>query len=96
MTDLQHGSEGTNVGFSDFDLERLARVLIERSIDKRRDQVEIAFEDGWATVTGKVCSARSKADVERHVRSLAGVKGLTTKIEVLSTGPDLGWPIRGE
>jgi BON domain len=98
VTDLHHGSGSPGDGFSDFDLERLARVLIDRSIDKRRDHVELAVEDGWVTVTGEVCSARRKADVERHVRSLAGVKGITSKIRNTGAGPiaELGWPLSGE
>lgn len=98
MTQLHHDSGGTGSGFSDFDLERLSRVLIDRSIDKRRDHVDIAVEDGWATVSGEVCSARCKADVERHVRSLAGIRGLTSTISITASGPiaDMGWPLSGE
>lgn len=97
FTETPQGSETPKAGFSDFDLERLSRVLIDRSIDKRRDHVEISVEDGWATVTGEVASARRKCDVERHVRSLAGVKGLTSKIEITG-GPiaEMGWPLSGE
>jgi osmotically-inducible protein OsmY len=98
ITDLQQGSEPGVPGFSDYELERLSRVLIERSIDYGRDQVEIVIESGWATVTGEVASARCKCDVERNVRSLAGVKGLTSQLVIRGTGPivALGWPLWGE
>ena len=45
ITDLQQGS-GPASGFTDFELERLSRVLIERSIDYGRDHVDVAVEDG--------------------------------------------------
>lgn len=100
ITDQQHqqGAEPAAAGFSDYDLERLSRVLVDRSIDYGRDRVDIAVEDGWATVTGEVASARCKCDVERHIRSLAGIKGLTSHIEIRGTGPIVapGWPLWGE
>jgi osmotically-inducible protein OsmY len=98
INDLQQGSDPPAAGFADIDLERLARVLIDRSIDESRDRVDIAIDDGWATVTGEVASARCKCDVERHIRSLAGVKGLTSRIEIRGTGPIVapGWPLWGE
>jgi hypothetical protein len=88
ITDQQQGSQPAAPGFSDHELERLSRVLIDRSIDRGCDRVDIAVEDGWATVTG----------VERHIRSLAGVKGLTSRIEIRGTGPIVapGWPLWGE
>jgi hypothetical protein len=96
LSDLQQGSKTPASGFTDFDLERLSRVLIERSIDKRRDHVEVSFEDGWATVTGEVASTRRKCDVERHVRSLAGVKGITSHIEITTPARIAAWPIYGD
>ena len=98
ITDLHQGSEPAPPSFSDHDLERLSRVLIERSIDYGRDRVDIAVEAGWATVTGEVASARCKCDVERHIRSLAGVRGLTSHIEIRGTGPIVapGWPLWGD
>jgi hypothetical protein len=98
ITDQQQGSQPAASGFADYDLERLSRVLIDRSIDCGRDRVDIAVEDGWATVSGEVASARCKCDVERHIRSLAGVKGLTSHIEIRGTGPIVapGWPLWGE
>lgn len=98
ITDQQQGSEPGITGFSDYDLERLSRVLIDRSIDYGRDRVDIAVEDGWATVTGEVASARCKCDVERHIRSLAGIKGLTSRIDIRGDGPIVapGWPLWGE
>jgi osmotically-inducible protein OsmY len=98
ITDQQQGSEPAAAGFADHDLERLSRVLIDRSIDYGRDRVDVAVEHGWATVTGEVASARCKCDVERHVRSLAGIKGLTSHLQIRGEGPIVapGWPLWGE
>jgi osmotically-inducible protein OsmY len=98
ISDLQQGSRTPAAGFSDYDLERLSRVLIDQSIDKRRDHVDVSFEDGWATVSGEVATTRRKCDVERHVRSLAGVKGITSHIEITAANSAEGvtWPIYGE
>ena len=96
LSDLQQGSKAPSSDFSDYDLERLSRVLIDRSIDGQRDHVEVSFEDGWATVTGEVASTRRKCDVERHVRSLAGVKGLTSHIAITTSPSIAAWPFYGD
>jgi osmotically-inducible protein OsmY len=96
LTDLQQDSKAPASSFADHDLERLSRVLIDRSIDGGRDHVEISFEDGWATVTGEVASTRRKCDVERHVRSLAGVRGLTSRIEITTPVRVAAWPLYGD
>jgi osmotically-inducible protein OsmY len=104
LSHLQQETGGARPASNDAELERLARVLIERTIVKDRDHVEVAVDDGWATLSGEVSSARCKCDVERHVRSLAGVKGLTSHIEITATGPitgagsvaGFGWPLSGE
>lgn len=98
MPHMHHEPPASPPGFSDRELERLSRVLIDRSIDRRRDHVDIAVEDGWATLSGEVTSARRKCDVERHVRSLAGVKGLTSRVAITGTGPiaERGWPLSGD
>lgn len=104
MSHLQQESGRPRPAANDLELERLARVLIERSIVKDREHVEVSVEEGWATLTGEVASARCKCDVERHVRSLAGVRGLTSQVDITATGPitgagsaaGFGWPLSGE
>jgi hypothetical protein len=81
---LQRNPELTNPVFADSDLEGVARRLIEGTIDARRDHVDVTVEGGWATVRGAVATAGCRCDVERHVRSLAGVNGLTNQIALLS------------
>lgn len=72
---------------TDPDLERLSRFVIDHTLADERDRVEVKIVDGWATMTGKVFTLRSKCDVERHVRSLAGVNGVTNRIEIVRVEP---------
>lgn len=70
------------VVFVDADVERRVRALIRWTLDPERDQVEVKVEDGWAVLTGEVSLMRRRNDIGRHVRCLAGVKGLENRIAV--------------
>ncbi len=80
IADIDPASESPH---ADSALERLARCLIAQTIDSRRDHVDVAVVDGLATVTGEVATTTRRCDVERHIRSLAGVQGVTNRIVVV-------------
>jgi hypothetical protein len=97
LSQVQHGSKSPDDVFPDPELERVCRCLIETTIDARREHVEVLLDHGWATLTGEVATARCRCDVERHLRSLAGVKGLTNHIDIVAPSP-IGasvWPRSG-
>jgi hypothetical protein len=74
--------EHLEVVFTDADVERRVRALIRWTLDPERDQVDVKVEDGWAVLTGEVSLMRRRNDIGRHVRCLAGVRGLENRIAI--------------
>lgn len=74
--------DAVEVVFSDGDVERRVRALIRWTLDPARDRVDVRIEDGWAVLTGEVSLMRRRNDIGRHVRCMAGVKGLDNLIAV--------------
>jgi osmotically-inducible protein OsmY len=74
--------ESLEIVFADADVERRVRALIRWTLDPSRDSVEVRVEDGWAVLTGEVSQMRRRNDIGRHVRCLAGVRGLDNRIAV--------------
>lgn len=46
------------------------------------EEIQVTVEDGWITVDGNVEQQFQRSEVERVVRHLAGVRGVTNSVEV--------------
>jgi osmotically-inducible protein OsmY len=51
------------------------------------DKISSTVSDGWVTLEGTVESWSQRADAERAVRNLTGVKGVVNKITVKPAAP---------
>ena len=67
---------------SDTEIAQAVRNALEWDVWIPEERIKSTVSNGWVTVEGDVTLLRERADVERAVRRLAGVRGVTNKIEV--------------
>jgi osmotically-inducible protein OsmY len=70
---------------TDVDIARAVRQALEWDVWVPDDLIQSTVSNGWVTLDGKVVLLRERDDVERAIRRLAGVRGVTNNIVV--TGP---------
>jgi osmotically-inducible protein OsmY len=85
--DLQIVLEGGD-GRSDTDIARAVRVSLQWDVFVPDERIQSTVSRGWVTLEGDVDSLRQRDDCDRVVRNLAGVRGVTNKIQVASSRID--------
>lgn len=73
---------------TDTDIARAVRSALEWDVFIPDDRIRSTVSQGWVTLEGDVDYYSHRADAEHAVRNLAGVRGVTNKIEVTSTRVD--------
>lgn len=79
--DIQVQIGGTKAR-SDAQIARAVRSALEWDVWVPEEHIKSTVSDGWVTLEGKVELLRERADAERTIRRLSGVRGVTNKIEV--------------
>lgn len=69
---------------TDTDIAQAVRSTLEWDVFVPEQRIRSTVSDGWVTLEGDVDYWTHKADAERAVRDLAGVRGVTNKIEITS------------
>lgn len=69
-------------GRSDTDIARAVREALEWDVFVPETQVRSTVSAGWVTLEGDVDNFSQRQDAERAIRNLAGVRGVTNKIEI--------------
>ncbi|HSB09345.1 MAG TPA: BON domain-containing protein, partial [Blastocatellia bacterium] len=67
---------------SDTEIAKAVRSALEWDVWVPEERIKSTVSDGWVTLEGEVEILRERADAERTIRRLAGVCGVTNKIEV--------------
>jgi osmotically-inducible protein OsmY len=67
---------------SDTEIAHALRSALEWDVWIPQDQIKSTVTDGWVTLEGEVELLRERYDAERAIRRLAGVRGVTNRIEV--------------
>jgi osmotically-inducible protein OsmY len=76
-------SLGQSESRTDIEIARAVRLALEWDVWVPDPQVQSAVSKGWVTLEGKVGLMRERNDAERAIRNLAGVRGVTNRIEVI-------------
>jgi osmotically-inducible protein OsmY len=71
-----------NLVRTDAELARAVRRALEWDVWVPDERIQSTVSNGWVTLEGTVDLLRERVDVERAIRSLAGVVGVTNKILV--------------
>jgi osmotically-inducible protein OsmY len=71
-----------NLTRTDTELAHAVRRTLEWDVWVPDERIQSTVSNGWVTLEGTVDLLRERADVERAIRSLAGVAGVTNKIVV--------------
>jgi osmotically-inducible protein OsmY len=74
----------TETGHSDDELANRASHILNWTIVAPKDGIKVKVEKGWITLRGEAQWAYQKQDVERALRRLEGVTGVTNLITVHS------------
>jgi osmotically-inducible protein OsmY len=67
---------------SDAEIAQAVRNALEWDVWIPEERIKSTVSNGWVTVEGDVALLRERTDVERAIRRLASVRGVTNKIEV--------------
>lgn len=67
---------------TDADIARAAANAILWDVEVPTEKVKVIVQDGWVTLEGNVDWYYQKASAERAVRYLAGVKGVTNRVNI--------------
>lgn len=79
--DLQVVADGAHAR-SDTQIARAVRQALEWDVQVPHERIDSTVDDGWVTLTGDVHAWSERADAERAIRFLAGVRGVTNQIDV--------------
>jgi len=71
-----------NMARTDAEIALALRSALEWDVWVDQERIKSTVSNGWVTLEGVVALFREREDVERIVRRLAGVRGLTNRIEV--------------
>jgi osmotically-inducible protein OsmY len=66
---------------SDTDIARAAEQALERQVPDALDALLLIVDNGWVTLQGACASDERRALIERTVRELTGVVGVSNEIE---------------
>lgn len=67
---------------SDTEIAQALRSALEWDVWVPEHRIKSTVSNGWVTLEGDVALLRERNDAERAIRRLAGVRGVTNKIEV--------------
>lgn len=67
---------------TDSGLERLSAEILQNHTALREPLPRVAARQGWLTLEGSVTSEAQRRSVEETLRDVAGVRGITNRIEV--------------
>lgn len=67
---------------SDTEIAQAVRNALEWDVWIPEERIKSTVSTGWVTVEGDVDRLRERGDVERAIRRLAGVRGVTNRIDV--------------
>lgn len=81
--DLQIVASGSD-GRSDTDIAKAVRLALQWDVFVPDARIRSTVSHGWVTLEGEVDYLNQRDDCDRTVRNLAGVRGVTNKIEVAS------------
>lgn len=70
-----------NMARTDAEIAQALRSALEWDVWVDQERIKSTVSNGWVTLEGDVGLFREREDVERVVRRLTGVRGLTNKIE---------------
>jgi osmotically-inducible protein OsmY len=73
---------------TDTDIARAVRSSLEWDVFIPDDRIRSTVSQGWVTLEGDVDYYSHRNDAERAVRNLAGVRGVTNRIEVKTAKVD--------
>lgn len=79
--DLQIVVQGSD-GRSDTDIAQAVRLALQWDVFVPDERIRSTVSRGWVTLEGEVDYLNQRDDCDRTVRNLAGVRGVTNKIEV--------------
>lgn len=71
----------------DTDIARSAVNALEWNVSVPKNRIKVGVTKGWVTLEGEVDWRYQKVAAEDAVRVLAGVRGVTNKVEVTTKGP---------
>jgi osmotically-inducible protein OsmY len=69
-------------GRTDAEIAQAIRQALEWDVWVPEDRIQSTVSNGWVTLEGSVRYLRERDDVERAIRNLAGVKGITNSIVI--------------
>jgi osmotically-inducible protein OsmY len=72
---------------TDTEIAQAVRRALEWDVFVREEKISSTVSDGWVTLEGTLERWSERADAERAVRNLTGVKGVMNKITVKPTAP---------
>ena len=75
-------------GRSDTEIAQAVRLALQWDVFVPDTRIRSTVSRGWVTLEGDVDYLNQRDDCERAVRPLAGVRGVTTKIEVAQSQAD--------
>jgi osmotically-inducible protein OsmY len=75
---------------TDTEIAQAVRRALEWDVFVPEEQITSTVTDGWVTLDGTVESSSQRADAERAVRNLTGVKFVVNKITVKPEKPVIG------
>jgi osmotically-inducible protein OsmY len=67
---------------TDAEIARAVRNTLEWDVWVDQDRIKSTVSNGWVTLDGDVTRLREREDVDRAIRRLAGVRGVTNDIQV--------------
>jgi osmotically-inducible protein OsmY len=70
---------------TDSEIARAIRLALEWDVLVPSNQIHSTVENGWVTLEGEVDYYSERADAERAIAHLPGVRGVTNKIQVCAT-----------
>ena len=79
--DLQIVLQGKD-GRSDTEIAQAVRLTLEWDVFVPDQRIRTTVARGWVTLEGEVDYLSQRDDCERTIRNLAGVRGVTNKIEI--------------
>jgi len=79
--DIQVKVPGTGVR-NDTDIARAVRQALEWNVFVPETRIRSTVSDGWVTLEGDVDYWSERDDAEKAVRNLAGVRGVSNKVEI--------------
>ncbi len=73
---------------TDTDIAHAVRRALDWDVIVPSDKIKSTVAQGWITLDGDVSTWRQRADAERTVKNLAGVRGVVNRIRVVPAAAD--------